>query len=172
MSGDQLGLIEAALASTGVAGRSPSDDIDVDAGAHPDLLEAPPHETGEMTGHRPPIVELETEDHSPSPTGERNRHEHTWALRRTRQQSEPTGATDRSAGGIATGATNREHPRQQPTEADQPTRTLGALDSSRGRWGRERGRDRGAIEHAFSLRKGCDTLPDRAAESTPAGDRQ
>jgi len=156
MSGDQLGLVEAALASAGVAGRSPGDHINVDTGAHPDLLEAPPHEASEMTGHRPTIVELETEHHSPCSAGERHCHEHTGALRRTRQQGEPAGATDRSAGSVATSATNGEHPRQELTEADPPTRGLRTMHGSRGRWGRERGRDRGAIEHAFSLRKGCD----------------
>jgi hypothetical protein len=119
MPGDQLGLVEAALASTGVTSRRPSDHVDVDAGTHTDLLEPSAHQTREMSRHRAAIVELEAEHHAPRPTGERDRQQHTRPLRRARQQSKPTGATDGCAGCVATGTPHREHPRQHATQTDR-----------------------------------------------------
>lgn len=160
MSSDQLGLVETALPATGISGRCPGDHIDVDSRTHPDLLKASPHETGEVPSHRASIVELEAEDDLPRPTGERNRHQHARTTRGRCEQREPAGATDRRAGCIAASAPHGEHLRQQATDVDQPTRTLATADGSRRCWRGEGGRDRSTIEHVFSLRKGCDTLPD------------
>ena len=119
MPGDQLGLIEAPLASTGVTRRRPGDHVDVDAGTHTDLLEPSAHQTRKMSRHRSTVVELEAEHHAPRPTRERDRHQHPRPLRRARQQSEPAGAADGSAGCVATGTPHREHPRQHATQANR-----------------------------------------------------
>jgi len=189
MAGDELGLVESALAATGVPGGGPGDDVDVDSGAHPSLDQSPAHETSEMPRHSATVVELETEQHRSGPTGERDRHQHSGTSRRSAEQREATRRADGGTGGVASGAPDGEHRGEQGAQGDPRAATgrdrrpighqsdlaPGGIDSVSAGSGRVGLGACNSIEHVFSFDRGCDTRSDRATDSgraaTSAGPR-